>query len=101
MRAYSRRELYAAGEPLGDSVTVSKVDGGRIYGGGGSNSGGSPQPTQSTSYNTNVPEYARPYVENMLQSAQKQIYSDDMTTFRPYQPYSSNVNDYFAGFSPL
>jgi hypothetical protein len=102
MRAYSRRELYAAGEPLGDSVTVSKVDGGRIYGGGGSSGGGgSPQPTQSTSYNTNVPEYARPYVENMLQSAQKQIYSDDMTTFRPYKPYSSNVNDYFAGFSPL
>lgn len=100
MRAYSRRELYAAGEPLGDSVTVSKVDGGRIYGGGGSG-GGSPPPTQSTSYNTNVPEYARPYVENMLESAQKQIYSDDMTTFRPYQAYSTDVNNYFAGFSPL
>jgi len=100
MRAYSRRELYAAGEPLGDSVTVSKVGGGRIYGGGGSG-GGSPPPTQSTSYNTNVPEYARPYVENMLESAQKQIYNDDMTTFRPYQAYSSDVNDYFAGFSPL
>jgi len=68
---------------------------------GGSSGGGSPAPTQSTSYNTNVPEYARPYVENMLQSAQKQIYNDDMTTFRPYQPYSSDVNNYFAGFSPL
>jgi len=67
-------------------------------GGGG---GGSPGPVQSTSYNTNVPEYARPYVENMLQSAQAQIYSDDMTTFRPYVPYSTDVSNYFAGFSPL
>jgi hypothetical protein len=100
MKTYSRRELYAAGEFLGESATVNKVGGGRIYGGGGSG-GGSPAPTQSTSYNTNVPEYARPYVENMLQSAQAQIYNDDMTTFRPYQAYSSNVNDYFAGFSPM
>jgi hypothetical protein len=70
-------------------------------GGGGGGGQQSPAPTQSTSYSTNVPEYARPYVENMLQSAQKQVYNDDMTSFRPYNPYSSNVNDYFAGFSPL
>jgi len=63
--------------------------------------GGGGQPTQSTSYNTNVPEYARPYVENMLESTQKQIYTDDMTGFRPYRPYSTDVNQYFAGFSPL
>jgi hypothetical protein len=37
----------------------------------------------------------------MLQSTQAQIYNDDMTGFRPYQPYSSDVNNYFAGFSPL
>ena len=63
--------------------------------------GGGGQPTQSTSYNTNLPEYAKPYVENMLQSTQKQIYNDDMTTFRPYQPYSTDVNNYFADFSPM
>jgi hypothetical protein len=71
---------------------------------GGSGGGGqqaSPAPTQTTSYNTNIPEYARPYVENMLQSTQKQIYNEDMTGFRPYQPYSTDVNNYFAGFSPL
>jgi hypothetical protein len=68
---------------------------------GGSSGGGSPGPQTSTTYSSNVPEYARPYVENMLQSAQTQIYNDDMTSFRPYQPYSSDVNDYFAGFSPL
>jgi len=63
--------------------------------------GGGGQPTQTTSYSTNVPEYARPYVENMLQSTQKQIYTDDMAGFRPYRPYSTDVNQYFAGFSPM
>jgi hypothetical protein len=81
---------------------VMLADGGvlRDSGGGG---GGAPaaQPTTSTAYNTNVPEYAKPYVENMLQSAQKQIYNDDMTSFRPYTPYSSDVNNYFAGYSPM
>jgi len=69
------------------------------FGGGSGGGGGGPQ--TSTTYSSNVPEYARPYVENMLQSAQAQIYNDDMTSFRPYQPYSTDVNDYFAGFSPL
>jgi hypothetical protein len=67
--------------------------------GGGSGGGGAP--TQTTSYQTNIPEYARPYVENMLQSTQAQIYNEDMTGFRPYRPYSTNVQDYVAGFSPL
>ena len=84
---YLKRKLFADGGVLRDS--------------GGGGGGGSPQPTQSTSYNTNVPEYARPYVENMLQSTQKQIYNDDMTTFRPYTPYSTDVNNYFADFSPM
>jgi len=82
---YLKRKLFADGGVLRD------------MGGGG----GGGQPTQSTAYNTNVPEYARPYVENMLQSAQKQIYNDDMTTFRPYTPYSTDVNNYFADFSPM
>ena len=98
MTYYSRRQLEALGEPLGDSVT--RKEGGRIiYGGGGSGGGGGP--TQTTTYSTNIPEYARPYVENMLQSTQAQIYNEDMTGFRPYQPYSTDVNNYFAGFSPL
>jgi hypothetical protein len=75
------------------------ADGGVARGGDGGGGGGAP--TTSTAYNTNVPEYARPYVENMLQSTQKQIYNDDMTSFRPYQPYSQDVNNYFAGYSPM
>jgi hypothetical protein len=101
--SYSRRQLYALGEPLGDSVTTKKVGGGRIYGGGGGGGGSAPAagPTQSTSYSTNLPEYAQPYVENMLNSAQAQIYNPDMTTFRPYVPYSNNPQDYIAEASPL
>ena len=68
---------------------------------GGSSGGGSSAPTQSTTVNTNIPEYAQPYVENMLQSTQAQIYNADQTGFRPYTPYSTNPNDYVAGFSPL
>lgn len=68
---------------------------------GGGGGGGNPQPSTTYSQTSNIPEYARPYVENMLQSTQKQIYNDDMTGFRPYTPYSSDVNNYFADFSPL
>jgi len=67
--------------------------------------GGGQAPQQNTSYNTNVPEYARPYVENMLESTQKQIYTyndqGQQTGFRPYQPYSRDPNDYIAPFSPI
>ena len=97
---YSRRQLYALGETLGDSVTCNKVGGGRIYGGGGGG-GGSPGPSTTTSYNTNIPEYAQPYVENMMNAAQSQIYNKDMTGFNQYNPYSNNPEDYVAGFSPL
>jgi len=74
------------------------ADGGVLRDSGGGGGGG---PTSSTSYNTNVPEYARPYVENMLQSTQAQIYNDDMTSFRPYTPYSNDPNKYFAEFTPM
>jgi hypothetical protein len=101
MRYYSKRELYALGETLGDSVTEHKV-GGRIYGGGGK--GGGTQQSTGTTYSTNVPEYARPYVETMLGATQKQLFNmegNEVTGFKPYQPYSTNMQDYVAPFSPL
>jgi hypothetical protein len=95
MTNYSRRQLYALGETLGDSVTVAKVGGGRIYGGGGSG-GGSPGPSTTNVSNTNIPEYARPYVETMLGTAQQQIYNYDdtgtVTGFKPYVPYGATVD---------
>lgn len=100
--SYSRRQLYALGEPIGDSATYK--EGGRtIYGDGGG--GGGSQPTTTTTYSSNIPEYAKPYVETMLGSAQQQIYNTDasgqVTGFKPYVPYSTNPQDYVAGFSPM
>lgn len=78
--------------------------------GGGGGAPPPPQPTQTTVQNTNVPEYARPYVETMLGSAQQQIFNYDKdpttgamtpTTIKPFQPYSSDPSRYFAGFQPL
>jgi len=77
------------------------ADGGVLRDSGGGGGGGSPQPSQTTVQNTNIPEYAQPYVENMLNAAQAQIYKPDMTGFNPYTPYSNNPTDYVAGFSPL
>lgn len=95
MKYYSRRELYALGETLGESVTQAKVGGGRIYGGGGSGGGGG-GPQQTTVQNTNIPEYARPYVETMLGTAQQQIYNYDpsgtVSGFKPYIPYGATVD---------
>ena len=82
-----KQKLLPYGSPMG--------------GGDGGGGGGGGQPTQTTSYNTNIPEYAKPYVTGMLEATQKQIYNDDRTSFRPYTPYSTDVNNYFAGFSPL
>jgi hypothetical protein len=67
----------------------------------GKGGGGGGQPQTTTAYQTNLPEYAKPYVENMLNAAQKQVYNDDMTSFRPYTPYSSDPSQYFAGPSNL
>jgi len=63
--------------------------------GGGSGGGGSPAPQQNTTVNTNVPEYAKPYVEAMLGAAQKQAYKYDdagnVVGFQPYVPYGATV----------
>lgn len=66
-------------------------DGVRVYplGGGGSNT------TQSTgtTYNTNVPEYARPYVENMLGATQRQLFEIEDTPSRTEQ-YQTGADEY-------
>ena len=60
-----------------------------------------PAPTQSTNYTTNIPEYAQPYVMNMMNAAQAQINNPSMTGFNPYVPYSNNPADYVASASPM
>jgi hypothetical protein len=63
---------------------------------GGGGGGGPPAPTQTNVQNTNVPEYAQPYVETMLGSAQQQIYNYDPSGtpigFKSYTPYGATVD---------
>ena len=72
--------------------------------------GGSPSPapsgpTQTTVQNTNIPDYAQPYVSNMLNATQAQLFQTDasgnISGFQPYTPYSNDPTKYVAGFSPL
>ena len=93
--------------------------------------GGGPTQTTSTVQNTNVPEYARPYVETMLGATQEQLFQGsrgpsttdpstgetvkgefNITGFKPYQAYggtydsSGNQTSYdpgkaIAGFQPM
>ena len=108
MKSYSRRELYAAGEFLGDSATQNKVGGGRIYGGGG---GGGP--TTSTVTQSNIPDWLRPQTEALLGAATQEYFQTkpvvdpetgkttyEITGVKPYTPYSTNPQDYIAGFTP-
>ena len=75
-----------------------------FMGGGG---GGGTTTSTGTTYQTNIPEYAQPYVETMLGATQKQLFEmggeggNEITGFKPYKPYSTNLDDYVAGFSPL
>lgn len=58
----------------------------KLYGKGG----GSPAPSNQTVTQTNLPEYARPYFENLLNRTQAQSYQD-------YTPYGGAR---VAGFTP-
>ena len=73
-----------------------------LYMGGGSGGGG---PNTTYSQTSNIPEYARPYVEQMLGAGQKEIFNTDAagnpTGIKPYQPFSNDPSSYFAGFSPM
>jgi hypothetical protein len=71
----------------------------------GGDGGGTPAPSTTNVQNSNLPEYVRPYVEGMLGSAQQQIYNmnsaGNITGFKGYTPYSTNMQDYQASFSPM
>jgi len=72
---------YMPGQYQGADHTGRRV---MNFGGGGSS-----QPTQQTVTQTNLPEYARPYFENIMQRAQAESY-------RPYTPYEA---ERIAGFT--
>ena len=76
-------------------IGKNKVLGHTYQGGGkgGGGGGGSPPPAQQTVTQTSIPEYARPYVENMLGK------SEALTDINqnPYQAYEGQR---IAGFNP-
>ena len=101
--SYSRRQLEAFGEPLGECVT--RKEGGRIIYGGGGGSGA----TTTTVNQSNIPEYLRPQVETVLGGAMQELFttrpgpegSVEITGTKPYVPYSTDPSKYVAGFTPL
>jgi hypothetical protein len=92
-RSYSRRELYALGEPLGDSATYRKA-GGLVLGDGGGGGGGQAAAPDKTTQVSELPEWARPYAKDTL--AKGAALTD--INQNPYQTYGANR---IAGFSPL
>ena len=101
MKSYSRRELYALGETLGDSVTTKKAFGGRIYGGGGSGGGGS-TPANQNFTSSNIAPWAQTGVESLIHSGMQNIYPDmkqnadgtyDLGAQKGYVPFNATSTD--------
>jgi len=68
---------------------------------GKSGGGGGGGPTTQTSYSTNLPEYAKPYYEELLKQSGQQIYKTDasgaVTGVKEFVPYTG---ERVAGFTP-
>ena len=77
------------GEPLGDSATYRKADGGLVLGGGGSST-----PSNTTVSSTELPDWAKGYAKDTLANAA------NLTDINknPYQTYDQPR---IAGFSPM
>ena len=87
--SYSRRQLYAMGEPLGDSATYRRADGGLVLGGGGGSA-----PAQTTTSSTELPDWAKGYGKDVL--AKGAALTD--INQNPYQQYNK---DRVAGFTDM
>jgi hypothetical protein len=83
--SYSRRQLYALGEPLGESVTRTKP-GGRIYGGGDSSA-----PTHMTQTSLSYAPEFQPAINQLFQGAAA-------LASQPYETYQYNR---IARFDPM
>ena len=73
--------------------------------------GGGGGPTTTKSETSNIPEYARPYVERMMGATEKQVYTygpkGNITGFQPFTSYSEfdkargGTGETVAGFTPM
>ena len=72
-----------------------------FYGGGKGGGGGGGGPQTQTSYSTNLPEYAKPFYEELLKQTGKQVYKTDasgnVTGVKDFVPYTG---ERIAGFTP-
>jgi len=77
-----------------------------LYADGGGGGGG---PTTTTVNQSNIPDWLRPQVEGIIGGASQELFDytvDENGNYvlkgaKPFVPYSANVQDYVAGFSPL
>jgi hypothetical protein len=70
-----------------------------FYGSGGGSGGGGSQ--NSTSYSTNLPEYAKPFYEELLKQTGKQTYTTDASgTVTGVKDMPTYTGDRIAGFTP-
>jgi hypothetical protein len=83
--SYSRRQLYAFGEPLGDGATRREVGGKIVYGGGGDG------PPEKQTTVVDIPDWAKPYAKESLGKAAA-------LTSTPYQTYGG---ERIAQFTPM
>jgi len=83
---------------VGGSGTINPATGLIEFVGGGSGGGTSTQ--TGTTYQSNLPEYAKPYYEELLKQTGKQVYSTDdagfVTGVQGFTPYTG---DRLAGFT--
>ena len=67
--------------------------------------GGGPSSTTSTVTQSTVPDWLKPQTQQMLAGATKQLFQTndkgEITGVNPYVAYSTNPQDYVAGFSPM
>ena len=71
-----------------------------FYGGGGKGGGGGGS-QQTTSYSTNLPEYAKPFYEELLKQSGKQIYTTNASgAVTGVKPYTAYTGDRIADFTP-
>jgi hypothetical protein len=84
--SYSRRQLYAFGEPLGDGATRREVGGKTVYGSGGG--GGTPEKQTTV---VDIPDWAKPYAKESLGKA-------SALSNVPYQTYGG---ERIAQFTPM
>jgi len=79
-------------QPVGKRMTLE--------GGGGDSGGGGNQ--TSTSYSTNLPEYAQPYYQELLKQTGKEVFTTDPSgNVTGMKPGSQLPQQTIAGFNPL